>query len=27
MLTERRLVQWPHLTVTVLNKLEQGTLT
>lgn len=26
-LTERRLVQWPHLTVTVLNRLLQGTLT
>ena len=27
MLTERRLVQWPHLTVTVLKRLLQGTLT
>lgn len=27
MLTESRLVQWPHLTVTVLKRLLQGTLT
>ena len=27
MFTGKRLVQWPHLTVTVLNKLVQGTLT